>query len=155
MESLPDNSGVKLFPPLIYLAGLSAGLVLQKVGRLTSIPRNLRRPLSVGFLAVGLGLIAPSFRAFRKASTNIDVREPSTTIVTAGPYRLTRNPIYLGLANVYVAASLRFDSVWSLILLPAVLYTVQHTVIESEERYLERKFGAEYLAYKASVNRWL
>jgi protein-S-isoprenylcysteine O-methyltransferase Ste14 len=91
----------------------------------------------------------------RKAQTHINPREPTTAIVTTGPYQFTRNPIYVSLTLLYAGIALLANAIWALALLPAILYVMNRGVIEREERYLERKFGSLYLNYKALTRRWL
>jgi protein-S-isoprenylcysteine O-methyltransferase Ste14 len=91
----------------------------------------------------------------RRAGTNVDPYEPATAIVTGGPYRFTRNPIYVGFTLVYVGISAFTNALAPLMLLPAVFAVMRRGVIEREERYLERKFGGEYLEYKGRVRRWI
>ena len=81
--------------------------------------------------------------------------EPTTAIVVHGPYRFTRNPMYVSLVGLYAGVTLFVNSAWPLILLPAVVLLVQRQVIAREEAYLEAKFGEEYRAYKARVRRWI
>jgi protein-S-isoprenylcysteine O-methyltransferase Ste14 len=76
-------------------------------------------------------------------------------MVTEGPFRYTRNPAYLSMAMIYAGISSLANALWAILLLPATLLVVQRGVIEREERYLERKFGEEYLRYKERVHRWL
>ncbi len=81
--------------------------------------------------------------------------QPTTAIVTEGPYRFTRNPIYLSLAVLYAGLAVMANALWSLLLLLAVMLIIHYAVILPEERYLEQKFGEEYRSYKAKVRRWL
>jgi protein-S-isoprenylcysteine O-methyltransferase Ste14 len=81
--------------------------------------------------------------------------KPSTALVLGGPYRLTRNPMYVGLLCVYIALALWFGLVWTLILVPLVMVAVQRLAIAKEERYLEQKFGDAYRQYRANVRRWV
>lgn len=91
----------------------------------------------------------------RRAGTNVDPREPTTAIVTGGPYRFTRNPLYVSMTLMYTGISALANALWPMLLLPGVLAVMNKGVIEREERYLERKFGDEYLRYKAGVRRWV
>ena len=91
----------------------------------------------------------------RRAQTPVDPYSPSTAIVVEGPYRYTRNPLYLALTLFYLALASIVNSVWPLLLLPLVLLVIQRGVIAREERYLEQKFGEQYLRYKSRVRRWL
>jgi protein-S-isoprenylcysteine O-methyltransferase Ste14 len=79
----------------------------------------------------------------------------ASTIVVEGPYRFTRNPLYVASALIYAGIAVRLNGLWAALLLPLVLGVVDRGVIEREERYLERKFGEEYLRYKAQVRRWI
>jgi protein-S-isoprenylcysteine O-methyltransferase Ste14 len=92
---------------------------------------------------------------FRRAGTSMIVTNPTTAMVTSGPYRFTRNPMYLGMAFLYIALALAFGVIWALIVLPAVIVAVDRLVIAREEPYLEAKFGDRYRAYKRRVRRWL
>ncbi len=80
---------------------------------------------------------------------------PTTTLVVGGPFRFTRNPLYLGMTLFYIGVAILAQALWAFVLLPFVLMIVQRGVIEREERYLERKFGTDYLRYKQRVRRWL
>lgn len=150
-----DHAGVKLPPPLLYAAGLGAGFLLQVLVPLGSWPGTMGIILALPFLVFGVGLCAWSIGLFRRFRTSLVPIVPSTALVTQGPYRLTRNPMYLGLALVYAGVASWFQLSWGLLLLPVVLILVYYLVIVREERYLERKFGEAYVKYKAQVRRWL
>jgi len=92
---------------------------------------------------------------FRRAGTTPNPTKPTTALVLRGPYRFTRNPMYLGFAALYLGVTLLVNSLWPLLLFPAVVGLVQGRVIAREEAYLEAKFGNEYRAYKMRVRRWL
>ena len=102
--------------------------------------------LAIGFVSVGL---------FRRAGTSPNPFRPTATIVTSGIYGITRIPMYLGMAVVYLGITILMRSLWPLVLLPAVLLCVDRLVIAKEERYLAGKFGETYLAYKSKVRRWI
>ena len=105
----------------------------------------------LGGFAVGLlGL-----REMRQAGTNVDPYRPATAVVTGGPYRFTRNPIYVGFILMYLGISALTNALLPILLLPAVQQLMRRGVIEREERYLESKFGDEYRQYKESVRRWI
>jgi protein-S-isoprenylcysteine O-methyltransferase Ste14 len=91
----------------------------------------------------------------RRADTPIDPREPVANLATDGPFRYTRNPAYVSMAMIYAGISCLANALSSMLLLPAVLLVIQRGVIEREERYLERRFGEEYLRYKTQVRRWV
>jgi protein-S-isoprenylcysteine O-methyltransferase Ste14 len=87
--------------------------------------------------------------------TTIRPDRAASTLVIAGPYKITRNPMYLVLAFVYLGIAIADQSVWALILLPVVLAIIQRRAIEPEEAFLEKRFGANYIRYKENVRRWL
>ncbi len=93
--------------------------------------------------------------AMRRAGTPTNPYKPSSGIVTEGPFRYTRNPAYLSMTMVYAGVAFLARAPWALALLPVALGVIRRGVIEREERYLERKFGAEYVSYKARVRRWI
>jgi protein-S-isoprenylcysteine O-methyltransferase Ste14 len=80
---------------------------------------------------------------------------PTTAFVTSGPYRFTRNPMYLGMVFLYIAVALALGVIWALVVLPVVIAIVDGYVISTEECYLEMKYGDEYRAYKQRTRRWL
>jgi len=151
----PDNPGVIAPPPLIYAGALAIGLLANRLYPIAFLPRGLSRvlgwPLIVGGPVVGsLGL-----REMKRADTNVDPREPTTAIVTGGPYRFIRNPLYLSMTLIYAGITALANALPAALLLPVVLHIMRRGVIEREERYLARKFGDEYLDYKARVRRWI
>jgi len=153
-----DNPGVIAPPPFIYLGGLALGLLLHRLVPLKYLPRTSRGiGLTVGITCIGTALTIgiSGFRQMRAANTNVNPTQPATTIVTEGPFRFTRNPLYLGMTLIYVGILFLVNSLWLILILPAVLALMNIGVIEREERYLERKFGAQYLAYKQRVRRWI
>lgn len=92
---------------------------------------------------------------FRRAGTSMIPFNPTTALVTTGPYRFTRNPMYLGMAFLYIGFAFAFGVIWALITLPFVIAAVDRLVIALEETYLARKFGDPYSQYMGRVRRWL
>jgi protein-S-isoprenylcysteine O-methyltransferase Ste14 len=154
-EPAGDTAGVIAPPPLIYLAGLAIGLVLDAVLPDADLPGIVRYGLGGLALLVGLGLMGSFVRAFAHASTDVRPDRPTTAIVTGGPYRFTRNPGYLGMALVFTGIALLANAPWALLLLLPTMAVIDRGVIAREERYLEAKFGPEYTGYKARVRRWV
>ena len=150
-----DHAGVKIPPPLFYVGIFAVGWLVQRVFPLPGLPAPLSRVGGATFVAAGTLLCLWSIGLFWRARTSLVPIKPGTALVIAGPYRFTRNPMYLGLLLVYVGMALWMNILWGLILLPVVVAVVQRLVIQKEERYLERKFGAEFLHYKTRVRRWL
>jgi len=94
-------------------------------------------------------------RAMARADTDPNPRHPATALVVDGPFRHSRNPLYISLTVFYVGLTLAVNTLWPLVLLPIVLVVIQRGVVEREERYLERKFGEAYRIYRARVRRWV
>src|SRR5207247_4526818 len=105
------------------------------------------------FAGAGVGLAASAIVLFRRAGTSPVPIQPTTALVVRGPYRFTRNPMYVGLAALYAGVTLLINSLWPLPLLPVVLGVIRWAVIAREEAYLERKFGDAYRAYTTRVRR--
>lgn len=96
-----------------------------------------------------------AFSAMRRRATNVEPWKPTTAIVSDGVFGFSRNPIYLSMTLLYIGIALLLDSLWLLLLIFPLLMIVTFGVIVREEKYLETKFGAEYLDYKNRVRRWL
>ena len=92
---------------------------------------------------------------FFRARTHLIPNRPANALVMAGPYRFTRNPMYVSLTAVYLGVCVLMLSLWALLLLPLVLMVIYTKVIAPEEAYLERRFGGEYAHYRKRVRRWL
>jgi protein-S-isoprenylcysteine O-methyltransferase Ste14 len=150
-----DKAGVIAPPPLIYLGSLVFGLLLNRKFPVTLLPRKMARNFGWPLLGGGVLLIGWFEWAMRHAGTPANPYKPVSHVVTQGPFRYTRNPGYLAMATIYMGIASLANALWAVLLLPVALIVVQRGVIEREERYLERKFGEEYLRYKAQVRRWI
>ncbi|PHH38778.1 methyltransferase family protein [Pseudomonas putida] len=153
----PDSAGVRFPPPFIYLGALLLGLTAERFVALRSfgIDRWWLVAMGVLLFAAGAATMLAAGGLFRRLGTHIPPSRPTTLIATTGPYRWTRNPMYLGMALVYAGIAVGFDGAIALALLPLVLIVIQRHVIAREERYFEAKFGDDYRRYKAEVRRWL
>jgi protein-S-isoprenylcysteine O-methyltransferase Ste14 len=150
-----DLPGVIAPPPLIYVAGLAIGFALEPLLPSVSLPALVQALVGSLLIFAGLGLARSFVTAFRRARTPVAPYRPTTAMVTTGPYRLSRNPGYLGMALIYAGIAVAAEALWVLALLVPTLLVIDRGVIAPEERYLERKFGEEYLRYKARTRRWL
>jgi protein-S-isoprenylcysteine O-methyltransferase Ste14 len=156
-DQAKDNPGVIVFPPLLLLAVLVLGLVLDHLLPLDvvdTLPRVLRLVLGVALFVFGLSFPIRAKRAFEGAGTNIRPDQPTNAIVTSGLFAHTRNPIYLGGLIAMIGLALMTGSDWMVILLVPAFLVLHYGVVLREERYLEAKFGQPYLAYKAAVPRY-
>jgi protein-S-isoprenylcysteine O-methyltransferase Ste14 len=150
-----DKAGVVAPPPLIYLGPLIFGLLLNRRLPIPFLPRRMARSLGWSLLGGGVLLIGWFEWVMRQARTPANPYKPVSHMVTQGPFRYTRNPAYLSMTMIYTGIASLANALWAILLLPVALQVVRRGVIEREERYLERKFGEEYLRYKAQVRRWI
>ncbi len=154
--SKPDVANLGLArPPLVYLVALLIGVGLDFVRPARWLPAKLGAWIGVPILIAALALFVSSIRRFKAADTPVPGNEPTTAIVKSGPYRFSRNPIYLAFSLLVLGVACALNSLWLLGTLAAAVSLMSFVVIPREERYLERRFGAEYLGYKAKVGRWL
>lgn len=142
-------------PPLVYLIAVVTGAGMQRATPLRFLPGMLAVALGPPLVVVAIALFSYSVAKFRAAGTPVPGRKPTTVIVRTGPYRFSRNPIYLAFSLLQLGIAMWVNSVWLLATLVGAVALIHGVVIRREEQYLERRFGAQYLAYKASVRRWL
>ena len=112
-------------------------------------------PLGAAALLVAVALFVSAVRTMRAAGTPVPGDRPTTAIVRTGPYRYSRNPIYLAFSLLQLGVAFWFDSLWLLVTLVPAMALMSFVVIPREERYLEARFPSEYLPYRAAVRRWL
>lgn len=156
MHNEPSGGpGVITLPPLILGAVIALGLILNFFWPLRFLVRALAVPLGTPLIlgALIVGLLAA--REMAAADTPLDVRKATTRIVTTGVFQKSRNPIYLGMVLLCAGIAFLMNSLWLLVIVPVLAAILQKGVIEPEETYLERRFGEDYLRYKAKVRRWL
>ncbi len=127
----PDKPGVIAPPPLIFLPCLLIGVAIDFVPLIWAV------------------------RHFRKQETSFDVRKPASRLITSGPFRWSRNPIYLAMSMLVFGIAVAMGSIWVLLSLVPALIIMHYGVIIREEAYLERKFGEDYVDYKSNVRRWI
>jgi protein-S-isoprenylcysteine O-methyltransferase Ste14 len=145
----------RVMPPVWLLLAILASLALDRwlpVVDLLAAPWNLSGLLP---LALGLIMTATSAGAFKKAGTPVVPFEPSTALLTGGWYRVTRNPMYLGLALVLAGVALFLGSLGALLPLPVFVAILHFRFILGEERFLEGIFGEKFREYCARVRRWI
>jgi protein-S-isoprenylcysteine O-methyltransferase Ste14 len=150
-----DKPGVVAPPPLIALAAIAIGFAIEALWPVALPARDTRLFGGIALFALGFALFAWAFASFRRAGTSVETRRPSTAVVAAGPYRLTRNPIYLGMMLGIVGVGIAAGSVWVVAMALPFLVVIDYGVIAREERYLEGKFGPSYREYRARVKRWI
>jgi protein-S-isoprenylcysteine O-methyltransferase Ste14 len=151
-----DTAQVLVRPPLAWALAGVAGAALGWLIPLPFVPAFLPAAWLGGIVfALAVVLFAWAVTSMTRAGSNVPTSMPSKTIVASGPYRFTRNPIYLGMMLSLIGLAIAFDSVWSLVALAVFFLVIRYGVIAREEAYLERKFGDVYRNYRAHVRRWL
>ncbi len=157
----PPHAGVNFPPPFVYAAAFIAGLLLQRKWPLfitepgQGTARGVVLTAGLVLLLTFLGLAGSAFFRFGRARTTFIPNRPASALVTNGPYRISRNPMYLAFALGYTGLELLVNTWWPLFFLPLVLLAIDRLVIAREERYLASAFPEEYDAYRRRVRRWL
>ena len=154
MDVSADRPGVIAPPPLIYLAALLLALALRAVVRAPIAARSLLWP-GLALVAAAIALALWGRQTMVAAGTNINPTRPATAIVSSGPFRYTRNPLYLSLTLLYLGLTLIANTWWGVVMLLPLAAVIHRGVVLREERYLHRKFGDAYDRYRASVRRYI
>jgi protein-S-isoprenylcysteine O-methyltransferase Ste14 len=155
MDDRTDRAGVVILPPVLMVLALLVVLVLRHFWRLPIGFRPLALVLGIVLSALGIGSAAWGRITLVNSRTNVSPLKPATAIVTGGPYRLTRNPLYVGVMSLFLGLSLLLGTWWGFVIIVPVFLILHNGVVLREERYLERKFGGTYLTYKGTVRRYL
>ena len=151
-----DSPGVIILPPVLYGVAVLLALLLNWVWPLSILPNTATAIWSgIPLLLFSGALALWGKRSMKQAGTNINPLQPATSLVITGPFRLSRNPLYLSLTILFAGLSLIANNLWGLIALVPVLVILHFGVILREERYLEAKFGESYRQYCSQVRRWL
>jgi protein-S-isoprenylcysteine O-methyltransferase Ste14 len=151
-----DTSNTVVRPLVAWILALLAGLAADQLYPLRFVPASVPGAWVGGAIfAIAFALAIWAIVTIRKAGTRVETYKPTTTIVVNGPYRFTRNPIYLGMVLGQIGLAIAFDSLWILATLVLFYLVIRYGVVAREEAYLERKFGDVYLGYKSRVRRWL
>jgi protein-S-isoprenylcysteine O-methyltransferase Ste14 len=141
-------------PPAIYLIAIVTGLVLHFVWPIRLVPK-LGVLFGTLIAVLAAALFIWSIKTFHSAGTPVPGNRPTTAIVKGGPYRFSRNPIYLAFSLFQTGIALGVNDAWIAVTLLPAICLISFVVIPREERYLEARFGEQYARYKASVRRWL
>lgn len=156
--STEEHANVPVIPPVIFGVGLGVGFLFKWFAPLPLVP--LRFAGEAAFAGAGVALVGLAFGGwgfftFVRAKTTPHPNHPVSALVTWGPYRISRNPMYVGLSVFMAGLALLANTPWILATLPHVWLALRRLVIDREEAYLERKFGEEYRSFKARTPRWL
>ncbi|HVZ34359.1 MAG TPA: isoprenylcysteine carboxylmethyltransferase family protein [Polyangiaceae bacterium] len=152
---MSDSAQVPVIPPAVPLAFLAVGALVQMAIPLSIGPLAVVRPLGLVALATSTLLVAFAVHELRRAKTAFDVRRPTTRLVTTGVYRLSRNPVYLSIILLCWAVGFLTNALFVLVAAIPAASTLCIVVIRREERYLRKKFDAEFVEYCRRVRRWI
>jgi len=158
MEASPgeDHADVHILPPLLFLGSILLGVLVQLAVALRFATQSgWRVPLGLVLVVLGVGAIGWVISGMRRTHQDPDPRKPTPELIVGGPFRFSRNPIYVGMALIQAGVGLALGNLWILLLLAPTLWILRRGVIEKEEAYLTRKFGDAYVGYQSSVRRWL
>jgi len=150
-----DNPQVIALPPVLYGATLLPVLALDWLWPLRVLQQSMAFWLGVALLLVGAGIGVWGQRTMGARGTNVNPSEPTTAIVTGGPFRFSRNPLYVALTLLYLGLCLAVNTGWGFLALVPLLLIMHYGVVLREERYLEQKFGETYRQYRGKVRRYL
>jgi protein-S-isoprenylcysteine O-methyltransferase Ste14 len=156
MQTTADTANAVVRPPIALALAFIAGLALDWLSPLPFLRAGVPGALLGGAIFVlGFALVVWAIMTISKAGSNVETVKPTTTIVASGPFRFTRNPIYLGMFTGLAGLAVAFNTLWILVALAVFFVVIRTGVVAREEAYLERKFAGDYLSYKARVRRWL
>jgi len=151
----PDSPHVIVLPPLLYFGALVAGLLLNWAAPQPILSSSARYWAGGALAGVGVLIAAWARSLMERAGTNVNPMLPTTALVTTGPFKRSRNPLYVALTLLYIGLALLTNSLWVLLLIVPVALVMHYGVVRREERYLETKFGDAYRAYHGRVRRYL
>ncbi|MBI3516002.1 MAG: isoprenylcysteine carboxylmethyltransferase family protein [Proteobacteria bacterium] len=156
MSDTADTANVMIRPPIAWALAVLAALALHWLMPLPVMPATAPAGWVGGAVfALAFALAVWAIATITRAGSKVPTNRPTTTIVDTGPYRFTRNPIYLGMFLGLVGLAIAVDSLWLLVALVPFALVIRTGVVAREEAYLERKFGDAYRRYRSRVRRWL
>jgi protein-S-isoprenylcysteine O-methyltransferase Ste14 len=156
MSDTADTAHVLIRPPIAWALTFIAGFAFDWLMPLPFMPSAVPAGWIGGAAFVAaLALVAWAIATITQAGSNVPTNMPTTAIVESGPYRFTRNPIYLGMMVGLVGLAIAFDNFWLVVTLVPFVLLIRYGVVAREEVYLEHKFGDVYRQYRARVRRWL
>ena len=157
MEIKTDSAGVYIPPPLFYVLIFLAAILVQKKVPIDDSLFHLQITRVAGFVFIvsSLFFLASSLSTFFQSKNTVILIKPASSLQTTGIYGISRNPMYVGLALVYLGITCLIGNWWNVIFFPVLILVIQEYIINREEKYLERAFGVNYIDYKNRVRRWL
>lgn len=152
---MKDSPGIIVPPPFLFSVALAGGVLFDGNVWQWQHVMHASQWAGAGVALSGFALIGLTLALFRRFRTRPEPWEPDNALIETGPYRLSRNPMYLGMAVASAGIALFFESVVALFLITVVVVLIDRLVIAREEAYLQRRFGSEFEAYRHRARRWL
>jgi protein-S-isoprenylcysteine O-methyltransferase Ste14 len=149
MAEPADNPGVVARPPLLYGGALVIALALHWLQPMPILDHAIALGVGLAFIALGAGIAIAGWRALKAAATNVDPMRPTTAIVTSGPYRFSRNPLYMALTLLFVGFTLAVNTWWGIVVLVPLIVVMHYGVVRREERC--RRARCEVFLYPAGL----
>ncbi|SOH95404.1 Protein-S-isoprenylcysteine O-methyltransferase Ste14 [Monaibacterium marinum] len=152
-----DSPNIVFYPPVLFAMAPIVALVLQRIAPLGLLEPagDVQQAVGIAILALALALGLWGVVVFKRAGTNVSPHTPALLIVSSGPYRFSRNPMYIAIELVQLGLGLAVSMEWSIIIAPLALIALHYGVVLREEAYLTEKFGDQYTEYKQQTRRWL
>jgi protein-S-isoprenylcysteine O-methyltransferase Ste14 len=154
-ENIVDHAEVKIHPPVLTSIHVAGAVSLNWLIPFPESLPQIFKTFGIVLVLAGLTLAFLAVREFGRAHTTLDPHGAVSALVTSGPYRFSRNPIYLGFVCTLIGLPLALGTVWGAALSPILVLGLNALVIRYEEAYLEKKFGEAYTGYRSRVRRWL
>jgi protein-S-isoprenylcysteine O-methyltransferase Ste14 len=155
VATLADNPGVIVRPPLLYGVALIVVFVLRWFWPVPIVDHTVVVWLGLVLVVFGVGIAIWGRGAMQAAGTNVDPCRPTTAIVNSGPFRFSRNPLYMALMLMFFGLSLALNTWWGIVVLVPLVIVMHYGVVLREERYLNQKFGVSYQQYRSKVRRYI
>ncbi len=149
-----DNAQVAFHPPFLLLGFVGLGFAARSLAPAEFLPGSWTTFAGPIHVAASFSLFLWTAFTMHRGHASIPTSEPTNCLVVGGPFRISRNPIYLSMVSLLVGVGIWANSLWFFVLAAFAVALLKWGVITREERYLEREFGDEYLAYKRRVRRW-
>jgi protein-S-isoprenylcysteine O-methyltransferase Ste14 len=156
MEVTTDNANAVVRPPIAWAVAFVGGVAINALYPMPFVPASVPAAWVGGAIfALGFALAIWAIATLRMAGSRVETYNPTTMIVSSGPYGFTRNPIYIGMFLGQTGLAVGLNNLWLVATLVPFLVVIRYGVVAREEAYLERKFGDDYPRYKSRVRRWL
>jgi len=150
-----NDTRIRIFPPLVFMGGLGIGLLLQWLMPYALLPFGAPRWLGALLLILGILLAAWGRNTMHQRNTSPNPALSAATLVTTGPFRFSRNPLYIASTLAYLGIVILTNALWTLVTLVPILLIVHYGIVRGEERYLQTQFGDAYREYCARVRRYI